>query len=163
MKPNLDRIDARLAHQIFITNITALFSNIYWETVRITNNCLLQCMCIISKQILLYGSDVQLYNEKAFQYLCPSVRPKMFITFFSVIICGSNLIFGHRLQKGQSKVANPLRCPWSSPVEVTSDEGMTKYQIAATNNYWEKFYEHLGTNGRTEVKQYSPPSGGARV
>ena len=56
-------------------------------------------------------------------YLCPSVRPKMFITFFSVIICGSNLIFGHRLQKGQSKVANPLRCPWSSPVEITSDEG----------------------------------------
>ena len=56
-------------------------------------------------------------------YLCPSVRPKMFITFFSVIICGSNLIFGHRLQKGQSKVANPLRCPWSSPVEVASDEG----------------------------------------
>jgi hypothetical protein len=47
----------------------------------------------------------------------------MFITFFSVIICGSNLIFGHRLQKGQSKFANPLRCPWSSPVEVTSDEG----------------------------------------
>ena len=24
-------------------------------------------MCIISKQILLYGSDVQLYSEKAFQ------------------------------------------------------------------------------------------------
>ena len=24
-------------------------------------------MCIISKQILLYGSDVQLHNEKAFQ------------------------------------------------------------------------------------------------
>ena len=24
-------------------------------------------MCIISKQILLYGSDVQLYNENAFQ------------------------------------------------------------------------------------------------
>ena len=24
-------------------------------------------MCIISKQILLYGSDVQLYNKKAFQ------------------------------------------------------------------------------------------------
>jgi hypothetical protein len=24
-------------------------------------------MCIILKQILLYGSDVQLYNEKAFQ------------------------------------------------------------------------------------------------
>ena len=37
------------------------------ETVRIKNNCLLQRMCIISKQILLYGSDVQLYNEKAFQ------------------------------------------------------------------------------------------------
>ena len=50
-----------------ITNITALFNNIYWETVRIKNNCLLRCMCIISKQILLYGSDVQLYNEKAFQ------------------------------------------------------------------------------------------------
>jgi hypothetical protein len=43
------------------------FTNIYWETVRIKNNCLLQCMCIISKNILLYGSDVQLYNEKAFQ------------------------------------------------------------------------------------------------
>ena len=37
------------------------------ERLRIKNNCLLQCMCIISKQILLYGSDVQLYNEKAFQ------------------------------------------------------------------------------------------------
>ena len=47
----------------------------------------------------------------------------MFITFFSVIIYGSNLIFDHRLQKGQSKVANPLRCSWSSPVEVPSDEG----------------------------------------
>ena len=46
----------------------------------------------------------------------------MFITFFSVIIYGSNLIFDHRLQKGQSKVANPLCCPWSSPVEVPSDE-----------------------------------------
>jgi hypothetical protein len=40
---------------------------------------------------------------------------------------------------------------------------MTKYQIAATNNYWEKCYEHLGTNGRTEVKQYTPPSSGAGV
>ena len=37
------------------------------ERLRIKNNCLLQCMCIISKQILLYGSDVQLYSEKAFQ------------------------------------------------------------------------------------------------
>ena len=33
---------------------------------------------------------------------------------------------------------------------------MTKYQIAAINSYWEKCYEYLGTNGRTEVKQYSP-------
>ena len=32
---------------------------------------------------------------------------------------------------------------------------MTKYQIAAINNYWEKCYEYLGTNGRTEVKQWS--------
>ena len=56
-------------------------------------------------------------------YLCPSVRPKMFIIFFSVIIYGSNLIFDHRLQKGQSKVANLLRCAWLSPVEVPSDEG----------------------------------------
>ena len=56
-------------------------------------------------------------------YLCPSVCPKMFITFFSVNIYGSNLIFDHRLQKGQSKVANPLRCPWSSLVEVPSGEG----------------------------------------
>ena len=37
------------------------------ERLRIKNNCLLQCMCIISKEILLYGSDVQLYSEKAFQ------------------------------------------------------------------------------------------------
>ena len=34
---------------------------------------------------------------------------------------------------------------------------MIKYQIAAITNYWEKCYEHLGTNGRTEVKQYTPP------
>ena len=57
-------------------------------------------------------------------YLCPSVRPKMFITFFSVIIYGSNLIFDHRLQKGQSKVANPLHCPWSSQqMKISSDLG----------------------------------------
>ena len=37
------------------------------ERLRIQINCLLQCMCIISKKKLLYGSDVQLYNEKAFQ------------------------------------------------------------------------------------------------
>ena len=30
-------------------------------------------MCIISKQILLYGSDVQLYNEKAFQINIKSI------------------------------------------------------------------------------------------
>ena len=41
------------------------------ERLRIKNNCLLQCMCIISKQILLYGSDVQLYNEEAFQNISP--------------------------------------------------------------------------------------------
>ena len=33
---------------------------------------------------------------------------------------------------------------------------MTKYPIAAINNYWEKCYEYLGTNGWTEVKQYTP-------
>ena len=37
------------------------------ERLRIKNNCLLQCMCIISKKKLLYGSDVQLYSEKVFQ------------------------------------------------------------------------------------------------
>jgi hypothetical protein len=50
----------------------------------------------------------------------PGFFPRFFL---GSIIYGSNLIFDHRLQKGQSKVANPLRCPWSSPVEVPSDEG----------------------------------------
>jgi hypothetical protein len=35
----------------------------------------------------------------------------------------TQIIFDHRLQKGQSKVANPLRCPLSSSVEVPSNEG----------------------------------------
>jgi hypothetical protein len=30
-------------------------------------------MCIISKHILWYGSDVQLYNEEAFQYNIKSI------------------------------------------------------------------------------------------
>jgi hypothetical protein len=51
------------------------------------------------------------------------IRKKFQETLFSVVNYGSNLIFDHRLQKGQSKVANPLRCPWSSLVEVPSDEG----------------------------------------
>ena len=71
----------------------------------------------------LYYTPAPLERGGILFYLCPSGRPKMVITFFSVIIYGSNLIFDHRLQKGQSKVANPLCCPWSSPVEVTSDEG----------------------------------------
>jgi hypothetical protein len=39
---------------------------------------------------------------------------------------------------------------------------VTKYQISAINSYWEKCDEkYLGrTEGRTEVKQYTPPSGG---
>jgi hypothetical protein len=40
-------------------------------------------------------------------YLCRSVRPKMFITFFSVIIYGSNLIFDHRLSEGSIKSRKP--------------------------------------------------------
>jgi hypothetical protein len=37
---------------------------------------------------------------------------------------------------------------------------VTKYQISAINSYWEKCDEkYLGrTEGRTEVKQYTPPS-----
>ena len=35
-------------------------------------------MCIISKQILLYGSDVQLYNEKAFQINIKSIYRYMY-------------------------------------------------------------------------------------
>jgi hypothetical protein len=42
---------------------------------------------------------------------------------------------------------------------------VTKYQISAINSCWEKCDEkYLGrTEGRTEVKQYTPPSGGAGV
>jgi hypothetical protein len=66
-------------------------------------------------------------------YLCPSVRPKMFITFFSVIICGSNLIFGHRLQKGQSKVV---------PQEVlrqASRAGQRLQGVCYPNQNWSSF------------------------
>jgi hypothetical protein len=35
---------------------------------------------------------------------------------------------------------------------------VTKYQISAINSCWEKWDEkYLGTDGRTEVKQYTPP------
>ena len=84
---------------------------------------------------LLYPHSTGRGGGDTLFYLCPSVRPKMFITFFSVIIYGSNLIFDHRLQKGQSKVANQLRCPWSSPVEVPSDEGKD------INNKWRSVLE----------------------
>ena len=51
--------------------------------------------------------------------------------------------------------------PWTTQqvcdFRLTLLKPMIKYQIAAINNYWEKCYEHLGTNGRTEVKQYIPP------
>ena len=51
--------------------------------------------------------------------------------------------------------------PWTTQrvcdFRLTLLKPMIKYQIAAINNYWENFYEHLGTNGRTEVKQYTPP------
>ena len=51
--------------------------------------------------------------------------------------------------------------PWTTQqvcdFRLTLLKPMIKYQIAAINNYWEKCYEHLGTNGRTEVKQYTPP------
>jgi hypothetical protein len=59
----------------------------------------------------------------------------------------------------QSKVANPQRCPWSGPVEVTSDEGKDNQQQM-------KISSDLGNrhpDERTEVKQYTPPSGGAGV
>ena len=48
-------------------------------------------------------------------------------------------------------------------LSIDPSEAYDQYQIAAINNYWEKCYEHLGTNGRTEVKQYAPPSSGAGV
>jgi hypothetical protein len=36
--------------------------------------------------------------------------------------------------------------------------GPKKYQISAINSCWEKCDEkYLGTDGRTEVKQYTPP------
>ena len=43
------------------------FESTEFETMRVNCNCLLQCMCILSKPILLYGSDVPLYSEKAVQ------------------------------------------------------------------------------------------------
>ena len=50
--------------------------------------------------------------------------------------------------------------PWTTQrvcdFRLTLLKPMIKYQIAAINNYWEKCYEHLGTNGRREVKQYTP-------
>jgi hypothetical protein len=50
--------------------------------------------------------------------------------------------------------------PWTTQqicdFRLTLLKPMIKYQIADINNYWEKCYEHLGTNGRREVKQYTP-------
>jgi hypothetical protein len=54
-----------------------------------------------------------------------------------------------------------IKWPWTTQrvcdFRLTLLKPMIKYQIAAINNYWEKCYEHLGTNGRTEVKQYTHP------
>ena len=61
------RVKLRLGSKSSSSESSLPSSVISIERLRIKNNCLLQCMCIISKQILLYGSDVQLYNEKAFQ------------------------------------------------------------------------------------------------
>jgi hypothetical protein len=46
-------------------------------------------------------------------------------------------------------------------MKISSDLGnrhpVTIDQLVTIKNYWDKCYEHLGTNGRTEVKQYTPP------
>jgi hypothetical protein len=44
---------------------------------------------------------------------------------------------------------------WPVLLSYLWEWNQTWTELAATNNYWEKCYEHLGTNGRTEVKQYT--------
>jgi hypothetical protein len=63
------------------------------------------------------------------------------VTFFSATIDGRNLIFGHKLHIGTPYCG---KCFWTQQIAI--------------NSCWEKCDEkYLGTDGRTEVKQYTPP------
>ena len=42
-------------------------------------------------------------------------------------------------------------------LSIDPSEAYDQISDCCHNNYWEKCYEHLGTNGQTEVKQYTPP------
>jgi hypothetical protein len=58
-------------------------------------------------------------------------------------------------QTGSRNLMGPKTLPtiWSTYMKL-----VTKYQISAINSCWEKCYEkYLGTDGRTEVKQHTPP------
>ena len=59
-------------------------------------------------------------------------------------------------QTGSRNLTGPKTLPtiWGTYMTL-----VTKYQISAINSYWEKCNErYLGrTEGRTEVKQYTPP------
>jgi hypothetical protein len=64
-------------------------------------------------------------------------------------------------QTGSRNLTGPKMLPtiWHTYMKL-----VTKYQIPVINSCWEKCAEkYLGTDGRTEVKQYIPPSGGAGV
>jgi hypothetical protein len=67
----------------------------------------------------------------------------------------------YKNQLSQQTGSRNLMCPKMLPtIWYTYMMLVTKYQISAVNIYWEKCDEkYLGrTEGRTEVKQYTPPS-----
>jgi hypothetical protein len=94
-------------------------------------------------------------------YLCPSLLRKMWrkmcIYMFNV----------YKNQLSQQTGSRNLMGPKTLPtIWYTYMMLVTKYQISAINSYWEKCDEkYLGrTEGRTEVKQYTPlPLRGAGV
>ena len=63
------RVKLRLGSKSSSSESSLPSSVISIERLRIKNNCLLQCMCKISKQILLYGSVCSCITKKLFKII----------------------------------------------------------------------------------------------
>jgi hypothetical protein len=108
--------------------------------------------------------------------MCIKINKIFFVTFFLVTVDGRNLIFGHKRHIGMpycgkrfwTRQIPTSCCPKTLPtIWYTYMTLVTKYQISAINNYWEKCDEkYLGrTEGQTDRGKtvYPLPLRGAGV
>jgi hypothetical protein len=97
-------------------------------------------------------------------YLCPSVQD----IFCRIFLCDEKCAYMFNVYKNQlsrqTGSRNLTGLKTLPTIWYTYMKLVTKYQIPAINSYWEKCdKKYLGrTDGRTEVKQYTPSPFGER-